>query len=141
VSYSTDKGLISRIYKELKTHWPTRPSPYRPIRPPSHRTARPPLAGLPGLHLQACQLATEAGFHSMGPPGLCPTEQPGHHSPACWASTLQTCQAATPSGHCPADPPGQHPPAGPLAHQLLPTRGGLQTCLGDADKQDWMLME
>jgi hypothetical protein len=82
-----------------------------------------------------------------------PTLPPPHHRPA----RPPPCRPSGPQLHHamakPASAPQAHwaatcLPTNPPAHRPLPTTGGLQhlqmylqTCLGDTDKQDWMLKE
>jgi hypothetical protein len=83
-----------------------------------------------------------------GLPGLWPAEQPGHCLLVVWVFALWTCQAFAPPGcHPTTRQTATRPPACQHSAHHLPQQGSnttrhqLQTCLGDADKQDWMLKE
>jgi hypothetical protein len=113
--------------------------------------------------IAACWPAGMTVFHHTGPPGHThqPTRPPPHWATAHQPAGPQVFQAPAPQAnllHRPARPqPTRLPPpacqdaACPLAHRHTshcPQEEGsstttcwLQTCLGDASKQDWMLKE
>jgi hypothetical protein len=139
--------------------------PAQQVKP--HSAGQPDLHSTgPQLHRLARHLLDlcSAGPHTTGPPGTLSAGPQGH----CSTRPPRCRPARSPLGPCPAGSPGPYstglldscstrPLYGrptrsllcqastPQAHQApacpSPTTGGLQTCLQDAERQEWVLKE
>jgi hypothetical protein len=114
-------GRLLYLMRYWKNRWTM--AHYHPARPPLCRPARLLPAGLPGrCPIRPSPRGPTGPLHTRwptGPPGLTPQAlQAATNLPASWHTS-------------------HHPPQ----EGSNTTRHQLQTCLWDADKQDWMLKE
>jgi hypothetical protein len=97
-----------------------------------------------------CRPATTAlpGLRPTGHPGPCPPAHQASSPQAHWNATCQSIMLlpTRPLNHQPAGPPTCRParlPKAGLPQEVSSTTRHrlLQTCLGNTDKQDWMLKD
>jgi hypothetical protein len=116
-----------------KTSAPLAPSPWKAS--PCHNTLKEQVGSSLPASVPGCNLTRTPPLQA---PALLSLQATAH---------LPACRPANPpprlatglphTGLCPTTVPGHHPPQ----EGSSTTRCQLQTCLGDADEQDWMLKE